>query len=83
MNDTVSEESILVTGNVKVICPNEKRSENITYILWDFDLTTVVDIGSLTKVILDQFSCGSFSADLAFDIGYSQGKQANMDSNRC
>ena len=73
--DGVIEEPILVSVNVKVICAGEKRSEHKMYILRNVDLAKVQDMGSLKRVILDQFGSDIVSAKLKFSIGYFKGNQ--------
>ena len=72
---SISEEPILVSVNVKVICTGEKRNEHKMYILRNVDLKKVQDVHYLKRIILDQFGSDIVSPKLSFDVGYFKGNK--------
>ena len=61
----VTEEPVLVTASVKIICPNEKRNEHKTFILRDVDVSKIKLVSSLKQEILTQFGGEVISKDLS------------------
>ena len=45
--DSPTEEPVLVTASVKIICQNEKRNEHKTYILRDINIKRMKQVSSL------------------------------------
>lgn len=81
--DTDSTEPMLLTVGVKIICPDQKRTDHKTFMLRDLDVSKVKTMALFRKELHCQFGDTVVDGDCDFDFGFYKGTKRIWVRSNC